>query len=408
MLNTAFAYRHAQLHCEDVALEEIVERAGTPIYVYSAGRIRHNVRQLQTAFADFDVQMHYSLKANANLSIIRLLYSLGLGMDAVSGGEIFKALQAGVPAEQIVFAGVGKTADELRYALEQGVGWFNVESLGELELLNNLAADAFNKPHVALRMNPAVQAQTHRHIATGHGKAKFGISLERVRQILEKAARYDKLNIVGVHLHIGSQLESVQPTVDAVGIAQDLLAAFPAIKTLNIGGGLPIRTDETHQPPTPDEFARALKPVLSGWQIKLEPGRSIIADAGALLMDTLYIKDQGATRFAITDGSMTELIRPALYEAEHPIYPLQEAKDEMTWAIAGPVCETADILRSEIRLPALKTGDKLAVLLAGAYGYVMASNYNQRPRPAEVLVEGDTWRIIRQRETWDDLLRGEI
>ncbi len=405
--NDTLTLRDNALWCDGVPLEAIANAAGTPVYVYSARRIQTNVARLQAAFAPLNADIHYSLKANANLAIVRLLAGLGLGMDAVSGGEIARALRAGVAPKDIVFAGVGKEPDELAYALDQGIGWINVESRAELELLDRLAAARGVRPRVALRLNPGISAQTHRHIATGHFGAKFGIAPDIVADILAHQDATPHVEIAGLHVHIGSQLGSVAETIRAVREAQALAQPYPALRTLNIGGGFPVAyTDDEHYP-APDEFATALAPVLDGWQVKLEPGRSIIADAGVLLASVLYVKQQGGARFVIVDASMTELIRPALYEAVHPIAPLHAAEAIGPAVVAGPVCESADILHRGAPLPELAPGDRLAILVAGAYGMVMASNYNQRPRPPEVLVEGDAWRVVRRRETWDDLMRLE-
>ncbi len=406
-LHESIHYRDGTLCCDDVPLDAIADAVGTPVYVYSAARIRANAARLQAAFAPLGAAVHYSLKANANLAIIRLLAALGLGMDAVSAGEIHRALRAGVAAERIVFAGVGKTPAELAYALEAGVGWINVESQAELHLLDRLAAQRGARPRVALRLNPGVSARTHHHIATGHAGAKFGIATSTVAAILAQRGATPHVRIEGLHVHIGSQLGSVDETLTAVREAQTLAEPYPDLRTLNIGGGFPVAYQDGDEYPPPEAFAEALRPYLAGWQVKLEPGRSIVADAGLLLVSVLYVKHQGGSRFVIVDGSMTELIRPALYSAQHPIAPLRAAPATESAIVAGPVCESADILHRDAMLPALSAGDRLAILVAGAYGMSMASNYNQRVRPPEVLVEGASWRVVRRRETWDDLLRLE-
>ncbi len=408
MLNDSFRYQNGELTCDGVPLREIAAAQGTPTYVYSANRLVQNAQRLQKTFEPLGATLHYSLKANNNLAIIRLLAGLGLGMDAVSAGEIYRAQQAGVDPSHIVFAGVGKTRDELTYALQVGVGWFNVESLGELVLLNQLAGELQKQPSVALRLNPDVQAKTHHHIATGHFGAKFGMSAETIAHILAHRDTTPHLNIHGLHVHIGSQLGEVEETIEAVRRAQQLAMPYPNLRTLNIGGGFPVRYAESDEYPQPEHFADALAPVLTGWQVMMEPGRSIVADAGVLLIAVLYLKDQAGQHFAITDGSMTELIRPALYEAVHPVLPLKNAPPTQEMIVVGPVCESTDVLNRGAMLPTLQAGDQLAVMVAGAYGMVMASNYNMRTRPAEILVEGDEWRVVRRRETWDDLLRQEL
>jgi len=409
LLNESFHYHLGVLHCDGVPIESITRAVGTPVYVYSAVRMLDNVRRLQAAFAPLQASMHYSLKANANLALIRLLKEAGLGMDAVSAGEIHRARTAGVDPQHVVFAGVGKTRAELLYALEAGVGWINVESRSELRLLAVLAGERRALPRVALRLNPGIQAKTHHHIATGHFGAKFGLAPDAVADILSHQDDFPHVKIAGLHLHIGSQLGDTQETLEAVRVAQSLAEPYPALRTLNIGGGFPVPYTEADHYPAPANFAEALAPLLHGWQLMIEPGRSIIADAGMLVISILYLKEQGDHRFAITDGSMTDLIRPALYEAVHPVVPVrQSAGEPHSTLVVGPVCESTDELSRDARLPDLAEGEQLAVLAAGAYGMTMASNYNMRTRPPEVLVEQDTWRTIRRRETWDDLLRQEL
>ncbi|NWG15899.1 MAG: diaminopimelate decarboxylase, partial [Chloroflexi bacterium] len=359
-----------------------------------------------------DAHIHYSAKANANLAILRTLVAAGAGVDAVSGGEIYRALLAGARPEDIVFAGVGKTPAELRYALEQQVGWFNVENLDELRLLNQLAAETGRPARVALRLNPDIAASTHPHIATGHSGAKFGLPTDMVRDTLARQAEYPHLRFDGIHIHIGSQLHDTQATRRAVEVALELVAPYPAIRTVNIGGGLPVAYTPDETLPSPEDFAAALRPLLAAYTVLLEPGRSIIADAGILLVTALYRKQQAGQTFLITDGSMAELIRPALYDAYHEIVPVSQPPEGAARCpvdVVGPVCETADVLGRSRLLPDIRPGDLLAVLTAGAYGWVMASNYNQRPRPPEVVVsdDGQTWQVARRRETWDDLARLE-
>ncbi|MBN1562999.1 MAG: diaminopimelate decarboxylase [Anaerolineae bacterium] len=413
MINDSFHYQAGSLWGDGVALDTIAEAVGTPAYVYSATRLLNNVHRLQTAFAPLSPDIHYSIKANGNLALLRLLKDAGLGMDAVSAGEIYRAQQAGVDPAHIVYAGVGKTRTEIAYALAAGVGWFNVESHAELQLLNTLAGETGQTAQVALRLNPGIQAQTHHHIATGHFGAKFGMTPDIIQDILAHRADYAHLHIAGLHIHIGSQLGDVRETVEAVRAAQALAAPYADMRTLNIGGGFPVHYTASDEYPPPEAFATALVPALDGWQLMIEPGRSIVADAGMLLVSVLYIKEQGGQRFVISDGSMTELIRPALYDAIHPVIPVrvsdQAANHEAKPAIVvGPVCESSDVLHRGALLPPLVAGDRLAVMVAGAYGMVMASNYNMRPRPPEVLVEGDTWRVIRRRETWQDVLQFEM
>lgn len=408
MFNDSFHYEAGELCCDGVPLQTIAQAVGTPVYVYSATRLHYNVARLQRAFAPLGAELHYSLKANANLALVRLLYRAGLGMDAVSAGEIDRALRAGVDPARIVFAGVGKTPAEILFALRARIGWFNVESRDELALLDRLAGEEEYTPQVALRLNPGVQAQTHPHIATGHAAAKFGMPPDVVADLLEARRAYPHLHLAGIHVHIGSQLGAVTETVEAVRLAQSLAAPHPDVRTLNIGGGFPVPYTPDDHYPQPEDFAHALAPLVTGWRILAEPGRSVIADAGVLVIGVVTVKEQGGQRFVIANGGMTDLLRPALYGATHEVVPLEQRDGPLAPAVvSGPVCESTDVLHRAALLPPLKAGDRLAVLTAGAYGMAMASNYNLRTRPPEVLVEGGGWRMIRRRETWDDLLRLE-
>jgi diaminopimelate decarboxylase len=410
VLNQSIAYHQGRLCCDGVPLAVIADACDTPAYVYSLPRLRANYQRIRQAFAGLDAHIHYSAKANANLAVLAALIDAGAGIDAVSGGEIHRALAAGADPARIVFAGVGKTLSELRYALNVGVGWFNVENAAELDHIDALAAETGReRVRVALRLNPDVAASTHPHIATGHGSAKFGLDMPTVAELLAGAGRWPRLELAGIHTHIGSQLGDVDATRSALRAALHLIAPYPHIRTINIGGGLPVAYRPGDDLPTAAAFADALAPLLRGYTVLIEPGRSIAADAGLLLVEVLYIKRQGGRTFAIVDGSMAELLRPALYDAQHAIVPLVEsAAERETVTVAGPVCETADVLGRDVPLPPLAPGDRLAVLTAGAYGMVMASNYNARPRPPEIVVDADRWRVVRPRETWDDLTRGEM
>lgn len=409
MLNDSLRYRDNQLYCDALPVADIAARTGTPVYIYSLPRALANLRRIRAAFAWADAHIHYSVKANASLTLLRALIRAGAGIDAVSQGEMQRALLAGASAGDIVFAGVGKTRAELTWALRQNVGWINVENVGELELLNQLAGSGTTR--IALRLNPQVRASTHHHIATGHGSAKFGLTAAVIRDILASQESFPTLDIAGLHLHIGSQLGDLQATQAAIQLALDLMEPYPALRSLNIGGGLPVAYSAEDKVPDVLSFAQALRPLLSGRPLLLEPGRAIVADAGILVTSVLYCKRQAGTRFIITDASMSELIRPALYQAQHAIVPLlrNDAVSKMPAQVVGPVCESADYLGHDVPLPPLQPGNLLAILDAGAYGMVMASNYNQRPRPPEVVVmpDGHSWRVARERETQQDLLRGE-
>ena len=412
MLNDSIHYADGTLYCDDVPVREIAAEAGTPVYIYSLKRALYNLRRIQTAFAELQPHIHYSTKANASLAVLRCLIEAGAGIDAVSAGEIHRALTAGARPQDVVFAGVGKTPAELEYALAEGVGWFNVENVAECGLIDQITARlGCPPPSIALRFNPDVTANTHPNIATGHGGAKFGLTANVITDLLNHQSDYPHLQFAGIHLHIGSQLHDTIATRKAVEAALTLIATFSTIRTVNIGGGLPVAYRPDEAIPDYAEFAQTLTPLLKGYRVLLEPGRSIIADTGMLVASTLYIKKQAGQTFVIADASMSELIRPALYQAHHEIVPVnQPVNDTHSPAnIVGPVCETTDVLGRNVPLPDLAAGDLLAVLNAGAYGMVMASNYNQRPRPPEVVVlpDGKNWQVVRRRETWDDLLRLE-
>lgn len=409
MLNGSIRYHDGELFCDQVRVQDIIRQTGTPVYIYSLKRIRQNLDALRSAFADLQPHIHYSAKANANLAVLRTVIAAGAGVDAVSGGEIARAIAAGANAEQIVFAGVGKTAAELRYAVEHDVGWVNIENRRECDLLNEIAGSYGKRMRVALRYNPDVKANTHPHIATGHKGAKFGLNRDDLLHILAHRNQYQNLAIEGIHVHVGSQLGDTRATEAGVQATLDLIANDPDIHTINIGGGFPAAYDDEVLPSF-TAFAQVLTPLLAGYEVIIEPGRSIVADAGTLITELLYTKAQGGVTLYIVDASMTDLLRPALYHAHHQIVPLRETNTSRhPVTVVGPVCETTDVLGWDVPLPDQQPGDQCAVLDAGAYGMVMASNYNQRPRPPEVVVDVDgcSWEIARRRETYDDLLRTE-
>jgi diaminopimelate decarboxylase len=410
-LSESIHYRAGSLYCDDVPIRQIVAHVGTPVYIYSLRRALANLARIRSAFASLNPHIHYSAKANANISILAALVNAGAGVDAVSAGEIHRALLAGAEPDNIVFAGVGKTPNEIGYALEHNVGWINVENEGELAFINEMAQSLKRPPvRIALRLNPDIGADTHPYIATGHGGAKFGLPVETIHAILARQGQLQGVSIEGIHVHIGSQLHNTAATQQAVQKALDLIAPYAHIRTVNIGGGLPVAYHDGEMIPAWEDFAAALAPLLDGYTVILEPGRSVIADAGILVASVIYVKEQAGKRFLITDASMSELIRPALYQARHQIIAvMQQSGSELPYEIVGPVCETTDILGHDVRLPATAPGEMLAVLTVGAYGMVMASNYNQRVRPPEVIVleNGEQWTIARRRETWDDLVRLE-
>jgi diaminopimelate decarboxylase len=400
MFNSSIRYHEAQLYCDSVPVREIVTQTGTPVYIYSLPRILENFHRVSAAFPS--AHIHYSAKANANLTILDTLVRAGAGIDAVSGGEIYRALLAHCPPEQIVFAGVGKTAQELYYAVAHDIGWFNLENVHEADKLNSIAAEMGKTVRCALRFNPDVVANTNPNIATGHSAAKFGLSADAIRELLTRQSETPNLRYEGIHIHIGSQLHDTAATVQALETTLELVAPYPQIRTVDLGGGLPVAYTPDAALPSIEEFAAAV----------LEPGRGIIADAGMLVTRVVYLKEQGGQHFVIVDAGMTDLIRPALYHAHHEIVPIkQPASDERQSAqVVGPVCETTDTLGHDVSLPLVQHNDYLALMTAGAYGMVMASNYNARPRPPEVATseDGSAWYIIRRRETWDDLVQHEM
>jgi diaminopimelate decarboxylase len=399
------------LACEAVPLADIADAEGTPVYVYSAAMIAARYRAIDEAFRAYPHAVHYALKANSTLGIVRLLRSLGAGADANSGGEIDVALRAGFIPEQIVFTGVGKTPAELAQAIDLGVKTINAESEGELERIDQLARERGTRARVALRVNPDIDARSHPHISTGLKTNKFGIALDAVRELAHRFSTSGGVEIVGLHIHVGSQITNLDPLRRAaqaiVALARDLRDAGIAIDHLDLGGGLGVSYDGT-MVPTATEYAEALIPVVkeSGLAIILEPGRHIVAPAGALLTRVVDVKNRpDGGVFVVVDAGMTELLRPMLYSAFHRIEPVEpHGGDEIVADIVGPLCETSDTLGKDRRLARPQPGDLFAVLDAGAYGAVMASNYNRRTMPAEVLVDGGGWTVIRRRQTIDDLL----
>ncbi len=409
-----FHYHNDALFCEDVPLERLAKEQGTPCYIYSHATLTRHFQAFDQAFAEVPHLIAFAMKANSNLAILRLMASLGSGADIVSGGELFRALQAGIPPSKIVFAGVGKSPEEIGYALDSDILLFNVESPAELQAINDVARGKGLRARVALRVNPDIDPQTHPYITTGLKKSKFGIGADRALDEFTTAASLPNVEVIGVHAHIGSQLTQVSPFVDSlkrvVGLIETLKSRGIPIRYLNIGGGLGITySDET--PPLPTEYANAIMPLLQASQceIIMEPGRVIAGNAGVMLTHVLYIKETGAKNFAIVDAAMNDLLRPSLYQAHHDILPVRQVPNasEAVFDVVGPVCESGDFLAQGRTLPAVKAGDLLAVMSAGAYGFTMASNYNSRPRVPEILVKGGESFVIRDRESFDDLVRGE-
>lgn len=409
-----FRYEHGELYCEQVPLARIAKEAGTPCYIYSYATLVRHFRAFDGAFHDVPHIIAFAMKANSNLAILRLMAKEGSGADIVSGGELYRAVQAGVSPAKIVFAGVGKSRDEIRQALEAGVLMFNVESSAELREVNDVAGEMKRPARVALRINPDIDPKTHPYISTGLKKSKFGISAERALEEFKLAASLNHIEVVGVHAHIGSQLTDVTPFVDSLKkillLVERLKSHGADIRYINVGGGLGITYSE-EVPPLPRDLARAISPLLRDLKcvLILEPGRVIVGNAGLLLTRVLYNKDGEDKRFMIVDAAMNDLIRPSLYGAYHEIRPVKETPGATAVVdVVGPVCESGDFLAKDRSMPQAQPGDLLAVMSAGAYGFVMSSNYNSRPRVPEVLVKDGEIHVIRHRETYEDLVRGEV
>ncbi|RKG71556.1 diaminopimelate decarboxylase [Corallococcus terminator] len=410
---TAFAYRKSSLHAEGVPLSAIADAVGTPTYVYSARALTERFREVTEAFAGHPHLICYSVKANSNLAILKLFTALGSGFDIVSGGELARVKQAGGDAGKTVFAGVGKTPDEMAQALSSGIRLFNVESAEELEALDAVGRRAGRRAPFALRVNPDVDARTHRYIATGLKTSKFGVPFEEAVALYAKAKKMKGVQALGLDCHIGSQLTRTAPMRAALTKVADLYVTLKAkghaLEYLDVGGGLGITySDET--PPSPQEYARtvlaAVKP--TGATLLLEPGRSLVGNAGVLLTRVLYRKPTETRTFVVVDAGMNDLIRPALYEAHHALQPLVKRRGkDVQVDVVGPVCESTDVLAKGRSLVLPRQGELYAFMSAGAYGMSMASTYNSRPRPAEVLVDGEAWRVVRERERVEDLWRGE-
>jgi diaminopimelate decarboxylase len=430
----SFRYRAGHLYCEDVDLARVVEKLGTPTYVYSGGTILDHYARLDAALEPLDHLICYAVKANSNRAILKLLADAGAGFDIVSGGELYRVLAAGGDPANCTFAGVGKSREEIEYALEQRVYSLNVESERELEHIDRIAGAKEIRAPIALRVNPDVDPHTHEYISTGSHENKFGIALDRVAAVYERAAKMRNVEIVGIQMHIGSQVTEAKPFASAIGkvtpIVRELKSKY-GIKFFSIGGGMGIvyrRALESGSGKwwhdhggessafSVRDYADAIVPPLRdlGIRILVEPGRFLVGNAGVLLMRVCYVKKSGAKKFAIVDAAMNDLIRPALYHSYHEIVPVLDASIRKSKSktekidIVGPVCESGDFFALDREMPELHEGDLLAIMSAGAYGFVMASNYNSRPLSAEALVRGDQLALIRKRQTWEDLVRGEV
>ncbi|THF57570.1 diaminopimelate decarboxylase [Ollibium composti] len=409
-----FDYRDGVLHAEDVAIPDIAAAVGTPFYCYSTATLTRHFRVFSEAFAGLDALVCYAMKANSNQAVLKTLAKLGAGADVVSEGEMRRALAADIPADKILFSGVGKTAREMDFALQAGILCFNVESEPELELLSARAVALGKTAPVSLRINPDVDAKTHKKISTGKAENKFGIPRQRAREVYRRAAELPGIRVTGIDMHIGSQITELQPFDDAFALLVDLVdmlrADGHAIDHVDLGGGLgiPYRADN-NPPPLPDAYAAVARKHVSklGLKIMFEPGRMIVGNAGILVAEVVYVKEGDAKNFLIVDAAMNDLIRPTLYDAFHDIRPVvQPAPDaqRLKVDVVGPVCETGDFLGLDRDLPRLKAGDLIAVGTAGAYGAVQAGTYNSRLLVPEVLVDGDRFAVVRPRQTYDDLI----
>ncbi|WP_395449866.1 diaminopimelate decarboxylase [Aminobacter sp. UC22_36] len=409
-----FDYRDGVLYAEDVALTDIAAAVGTPFYCYSTATLTRHFQVFSKAFADLDALVCYALKANSNQAVLTTLARLGAGADTVSEGEMRRALAAGIPASKILFSGVGKTAREMDFALEAGILCFNVESEPELELLSARAVANGKTAPVSLRINPDVDARTHKKISTGLAENKFGIPRQRAREVYARAAALPGIKVTGIDMHIGSQITELQPFDDAFALMAELVETLKAdghaIDHVDLGGGLgiPYKTDN-NPPPLPDAYARIVHKHVGklGLKVMFEPGRLIVGNAGILVSEVIFVKEGDAKNFLIVDAAMNDLIRPTLYDAYHDIRPVvQPAADapRMNVDIVGPVCETGDYLGLDRELPRLKAGDLIAVGTAGAYGAVQAGTYNTRLLVPEVLVDGERFHVVRKRQSYDELI----
>jgi len=407
-----FQHKAGVLHCEECSVEAIAREVGTPFYLYSYRTLVRHFQAFDSAFQDLPHLVCYSAKANSNMAVLRTFVTLGGGVDIVSGGELFRALHAGADPGKIVYSGVGKREDEIRYALQQGILMFNVESYQELHVINGIASTMGIQAPVALRINPDIDPQTHPYIATGIKKAKFGIDIDWALEWYREAKGLSHLAIRGVSCHLGSQLTETGPFVEALKRVKELVLKLKGegieIKYVDLGGGLGI-TYHQEEPPDPREYAHAI--IEEGKDLPctfiFEPGRVLVGNAGILVTQVLYIKE-GEKNFVVVDAAMNDLVRPTLYGSYQEIVPIQEKKgDEMVADMVGPICESGDFLARDRVMPRFAPGDLVAVMSAGAYGFAMSSTYNSRPRVAEVLVKDDAFHLIRERESYADLIRGE-
>ena len=408
-----FKHKGSKLYCEKVPVEKIAQKAGTPVFIYSKNTLLDHYRKLDKAFESIPHLICFSVKTNSNVAVCKTLIDEGAGLDIVSGGELFRAKKAGAKSNKIVFAGVGKTEKEIEDALRSNILFFTVESISELELINKTAKRLRVKAPIALRVNPDIDPKTHKYITTGKKGSKFGLDLGISRKVYAQCKKYPHIKPVGIHLHIGSQITKAEPFVKAIKkvlpLVKELKKSIKTFKYFDLGGGLGIVYDK-EKPTTAKNFAKAILPLIKGLNLTLvlEPGRFIAGNAGILTAKVLYLKQSGKKNFVIIDGAMNDLIRPSFYEAYHNILSVTKKTGKTISAdIVGPICESGDFLALNRKIKKPKQGDLLAVMSAGAYGFSMSSNYNSRPRAAEVLVDKNRFKIIKQRETYNDLIRNE-
>jgi diaminopimelate decarboxylase len=408
-----FQYKGDELYAEDVAIKDIVASVGSPVYIYSQATLERHFKAMDSAFASTPHTICYSVKANSNLAVLKTFINLGGGVDIVSGGELFRALTAGVDPKKVVYSGVGKRDDEIAYALESGILLFNVESEQELDRINQVAGRIGKKAGIAIRVNPDVDPETHPYITTGLKKAKFGINIERALAQYARAKEMTNLDILGIDCHIGSQLTKVSPFVDAIKKLKRLLTGVRDLgidmKYLDLGGGLGIQYND-EEPPLPADYGSSILAETKdlGLHLLFEPGRNLVGNAGILVGTCLYTKKGEEKNFVIVDAGMNDLARPALYGSFHGVTPVKKDQDGVIEGdIVGPICESGDFLVKDREFPNFRQGDQIAFLSAGAYGFTMSSNYNSRPRVPEIMVKGDKFEIIRSRETLEDLIKGE-
>jgi diaminopimelate decarboxylase len=408
-----FEYKNHELYCENVPVAEIARQIGTPYYLYSYQTLVRHFTVFNESFQGTPHLVCYSAKANSNLALLRLFISLGAGIDVVSGGELFRAIRGGVDPGKVVFSGVGKREDEIEFALKVGILMFNVESSGELQRIDEVACRMGKTAPIAIRVNPDIDPKTHPYISTGLKKNKFGIDILRAPAIYRQASQLSHLKVVGIDCHIGSQLVEVGPVIEALKKVKQLIELLKKegmdIQFLDLGGGLGI-TYENEAPPLPAEYAASILKEACGTNctLILEPGRVIVGNAGVLVSKVLYLKETGEKRFMVIDAGMNDLVRPSYYGSYHKVLPVREAgREEIVADVVGPICESSDFLAKERRMPRIESGELIAVMSAGAYGFSMSTNYNSRPRVAEVLVRDDQIFVIRKREVYEDLIRGE-